>query len=760
MFALPESTTLPRPEFNPLLIQITSYPELYHRALQAKAKQTLLSISDNTDLRFPSTGLFDDTPMPSSHTSSITGSPRFPHVPIRSRTFPLPAHITTPQDEVDESVSLLPDAPQGKRNGLSALLNSASPNMTPALNSCSIAQPISPLMNTQLLGTSLHSLGTSLHSPPDSFHMRRRSSFSWKNRPPSICAGDTFTLSPGPTRFTDDPLRARSIHERYMLVPPFLSPVDTPVEGSPNSPGSLETHMGQKNPILQSSEVQTQTERNATQLNDGNNGKELFRDGVLFTGSVEERTNADGSSHPAYGVTIDEEEDDCQGSVERTISAVMSNESHSRSRKTTQSLRLFKENDAEDRMKKDDRIYKETNRAKERMQDRNNTLLVTDTGFSGIAFPSRLQLQRLNSESLESNQNFEETNTHVTNSVHRKDTVPAHPDLKLEKQIHERSLNDPFDETRTTSQISPKSCLKSSADVGSGPSNSDTVPPTLNSGPKTKSTSFLEGEIRRTQLSFVDGSEDESRKITITAKKTEVHDEADEESEKDEISSALYIPHTTPSLPPVRIKDAMESLQLGEDGHEVEEFSLEDTRRISEIGAGRREVQEECRHMSETGVVSPHGDEALGYSTDTGATTSASESEDFSDRDSDRENWVDEPLPVIKGDGDGETASHVSVLGTPNGLDTVKGHSPLAEDDSKKRNRRHHSRYYHAQAPTEPQVPLGAVELKPYNHQVGGHTALFRFSRRAVCKSLSNRENEFYEAIETRHPSLLKFLPK
>jgi hypothetical protein len=57
-------------------------------------------------------------------------------------------------------------------------------------------------------------------------------------------------------------------------------------------------------------------------------------------------------------------------------------------------------------------------------------------------------------------------------------------------------------------------------------------------------------------------------------------------------------------------------------------------------------------------------------------------------------------------------------------------------------------------------APLGTVELKPYNHQVGGHTTVFRFSRRAVCKSLSNRENEFYENVERRHPELLKFLPR
>ncbi|KAJ5945677.1 Major facilitator superfamily domain general substrate transporter [Penicillium verhagenii] len=60
----------------------------------------------------------------------------------------------------------------------------------------------------------------------------------------------------------------------------------------------------------------------------------------------------------------------------------------------------------------------------------------------------------------------------------------------------------------------------------------------------------------------------------------------------------------------------------------------------------------------------------------------------------------------------------------------------------------------------KPAGPLGAVELKPYRHQVGGHTTVFRFSRRAVCKQLNNRENEFYERIERRHPEMLVFLPR
>ncbi|CUM64254.1 uncharacterized protein PRCAT00001851001 [Priceomyces carsonii] len=53
-----------------------------------------------------------------------------------------------------------------------------------------------------------------------------------------------------------------------------------------------------------------------------------------------------------------------------------------------------------------------------------------------------------------------------------------------------------------------------------------------------------------------------------------------------------------------------------------------------------------------------------------------------------------------------------------------------------------------------------AVELRPFKNKVGGHTAIFSFSKRAVCKALMNRENIWYENVELRHPELLKFMPK
>lgn len=61
--------------------------------------------------------------------------------------------------------------------------------------------------------------------------------------------------------------------------------------------------------------------------------------------------------------------------------------------------------------------------------------------------------------------------------------------------------------------------------------------------------------------------------------------------------------------------------------------------------------------------------------------------------------------------------------------------------------------------PDSEQFPL-AVELKPFKHKVGGHTAIFRFSKKAVCKALVKRENVWYESIEKYHEELLKFMPK
>ncbi|WWC69070.1 uncharacterized protein I206_103006 [Kwoniella pini CBS 10737] len=52
------------------------------------------------------------------------------------------------------------------------------------------------------------------------------------------------------------------------------------------------------------------------------------------------------------------------------------------------------------------------------------------------------------------------------------------------------------------------------------------------------------------------------------------------------------------------------------------------------------------------------------------------------------------------------------------------------------------------------------VPLQPFNHAVGGHSSIYKFTRRAVCKPLVSRENIFYEEVEKLAPALLAFIPR
>lgn len=58
------------------------------------------------------------------------------------------------------------------------------------------------------------------------------------------------------------------------------------------------------------------------------------------------------------------------------------------------------------------------------------------------------------------------------------------------------------------------------------------------------------------------------------------------------------------------------------------------------------------------------------------------------------------------------------------------------------------------------QESLPHIPLRPFRNQVGGHTAIYKFTKRAVCKPLVSRENLFYEAVEREAPPLLDFIPR
>ncbi|KAI9795419.1 MAG: hypothetical protein M1835_005840 [Candelina submexicana] len=222
-------------------------------------------------------------------------------------------------------------------------------------------------------------------------------------------------------------------------------------------------------------------------------------------------------------------------------------------------------------------------------------------------------------------------------------------------------------------------------------------------------------------------------------------DEADEEeSDKEQISSALYFPHKTRAVGISKGREYKNEAigdipadrrsfdtVLGSSGEWTNgiETSVDDGVEIS------LQSQHESHHL--------HGDLAtpVAPSSENAHNIPASlpEGDPSSTSDTDYESWDEQHLAAAIEPNMTDEADT-----TPTA--TPLAHTPMLTSRSRSLN--------------QPPAPLGAVELKPYDHQVGGHTTVFRFSRRAVCKQLSNRENEFYETIERQHPELLRFLPR
>lgn len=214
--------------------------------------------------------------------------------------------------------------------------------------------------------------------------------------------------------------------------------------------------------------------------------------------------------------------------------------------------------------------------------------------------------------------------------------------------------------------------------------------------------------------------------------------ENEEESDKEEISSALYYPHQAPSPDALERRKDVRAASFGNVDHshlgrlaEPEGAADYDDGTCSEEVDIALQSQNQQRYL--------HGDlpkakisQDDAPSVDSGL-SSASESEYESLDESGRSTSGDENNLLA----DAELTPRASPGAFPSFL-RPKPRKGL----------------------TRPAAPFGAVELKPYTHQVGGHSTVYKFSKRAVCKPLSNRENEFYEVIENQHPELLRFLPR
>ncbi|KAJ5558377.1 hypothetical protein N7461_002349 [Penicillium sp. DV-2018c] len=216
-----------------------------------------------------------------------------------------------------------------------------------------------------------------------------------------------------------------------------------------------------------------------------------------------------------------------------------------------------------------------------------------------------------------------------------------------------------------------------------------------------------------------------------------------EEEDNEQISSAVYFPHER------TVPEGVEALQQYPEGpHDVQPVQL----KASEKGQDLMIVPQERSESSEKEI--SHVDISF---------RSKNESKIlYGDIHSPRENEPEKHLPlstIPERSWDSTYESDVDAPSADESLHFANEETDLTDEaDTPTATPRQRSQ--HLSRPKSQPRPLGAVKLKPYRHQVGGHTTVFRFSRRAVCKQLNNRENEFYERIEQRHPEMLVFLPK
>lgn len=214
----------------------------------------------------------------------------------------------------------------------------------------------------------------------------------------------------------------------------------------------------------------------------------------------------------------------------------------------------------------------------------------------------------------------------------------------------------------------------------------------------------------------------------------------EEDSEREQISSALYFPHR-------RIK-ASEQESTERENRKVE---------VIETGKDVRAGKEPGGWTAEELVQSPQEVEISLQSQDTNQCL-------YGDLHSTAPVQKEDEQQLITASTDTLSVSAESeVESLAESTHSLQGYESSATDDlgttPTATTLKEEPKATVAPAP-QPPAPLGAVELKPYDHQVGGHSTVYRFSKRAVCKQLNNRENEFYETVEREHPELLEFLPR
>ncbi|CAI6251876.1 unnamed protein product [Periconia digitata] len=484
-----------------------------------------------------------------------------------------------------------------------------------------------------------------------------------------------------------------SSYDSHGSPPPFMSPVDSPLHRPVTPPHPVHFAAPLDDPLVKS--------------------EERIKNRLWREGKGEPYLPHKGTPHNLVR----------DGQVDKKIEATLANiepPAAARSRKASHYLRVFKENDAAEEQKKRD------GRTKERRS--------ADKTLPSLAGrPSRLEKSALTEQLQNLSNPSSAVQTPADEAIESYfDQIPSPSRgentalVEAEEPTYKQSIPPRLlDEIRNYGNLTP------AADRGSSFSKS------LPTAAAEKQRLYNLGQ----QSTHAQEPHDYFH-LALDDDGTQRAPESDEEdSEKEQISSALYFPHR-------QLKSTGgEKIPPADQNRRAEAEVIRERSSIS-VGKGMN-VREK-----EGAVKTPEEVEISLQSQDTNQCLHG----DISTSSSLPQSASDPPASQLIEITNPAEFGYESLTESSHSYDGSE--SSAAEDLSTTPKAIQLKQKTDLSASTPPPAPLGAVELKPYDHQVGGHTTVYRFSRRAVCKQLNNRENEFYETVERQHPELLEFLPR
>jgi hypothetical protein len=488
--------------------------------------------------------------------------------------------------------------------------------------------------------------------------------------------------------------------------PPFMSPVDSPIQ-RPTTPRLADVQSALDGRL----ELSEERKRNMA-----------WRVGqpISFKGT--------GAPDPAMSDTeIEKKIDVTLAKVEQPSSA--------RSRKASHFLRVFKDGDGSDEQKKRESWTKERRSGEKKLPALQEDGHAKPNTNEVSALTEQLQRLSRPSSMIQSPQGgpiehyFEKVPT--PGSEHGPSNLLNHakaPDV-AEETVYKRPLPSyVLDEIRNIANLTP------GAQPGSSFSRS------LPTSAAEKYHAHASTTAVRTAYEEEPNDYFQAHTDDRPVRPASEEEEDEEESEREQISSALYFPHR-------RLKTSEQAPNEAHDGKTKAE-GIQDKSSFNARGEPRGWAEGEAPRAPQEVEISLQSKDTNQCLYGDIPTTASAQHED---EDSLNATNID-PLSA-ESESESLAESTHSLLGYESSATDDLGTTPTATTHTKEVKT--------APAPAPPaETPVDAVELKPYDHQVGGHSTVYRFSKRAVCKQLNNRENEFYETVEQHHPELLDFLPR